>query len=72
MAQKMWSSFIKQAIYFILLSKNIFMGRSGNLKKKIQLNKTTRSILLSVAIIIVGGLVLKVLADRESNARIDY
>ena len=47
------------------------MGRS-NWKKKIQLNKTTTSILLSVAIIIVGGLIFKVIADRESNARIDY
>ena len=48
------------------------MGRSGNLKKKIQQNKITSSILLSVAIIIVGGLILKVIADKESNARIDY
>ena len=48
------------------------MGRSFNLKKKIQLNKTTTSVLLSVAIIIVGGLILKVMADKESNARIAY
>jgi hypothetical protein len=48
------------------------MGRSGNWKKKIQANKTTTSILLSVAIIIAGGLILKVIADRESNARIDF
>ena len=40
---------------------------STNLRKKIQLNKTTTSILLSVAIIIVGGLIFKVIADRQSK-----
>jgi len=44
----------------------------GNLKKKVKLNKTNTSILLSVAIIIAGGLILKVIADKESNARIDF
>ena len=45
---------------------------AANLKKKIQLNKTTTSILLTVAIIIVGGIIFKVIADSGSNARIDY
>jgi hypothetical protein len=40
------------------------MGSSAYWKKKIQLNKTTTSILLSVAIIIVGGLIFKVIADK--------
>ncbi|MEP6948971.1 MAG: hypothetical protein ABI863_06845 [Ginsengibacter sp.] len=49
------------------------MGRSNNWKKKIQLNKKTTSMLLSaVAIIIAGGLLLKVIADRQSDARIDF
>ena len=48
------------------------MGRSKDWKKKIQFSKTTASVLLSVAIIIVGGLLLKVIADRESNARIEF
>lgn len=48
------------------------MGRSANLKRKIQLNKKTTSILLTVAIIVVGGLIFKVIADRESNSRIDF
>jgi hypothetical protein len=48
------------------------MGRANKWKKKIQLNKTTTSILLTVAIIIVGGAIMKVIADKESNARIDY
>ena len=46
------------------------MGRPGNWKKKVQLNKTTTSILLSIAIIIVGGIVLKVIADSQS--KVDY
>ena len=48
------------------------MGRLANLKKKIKLNKTTTSLLLTVAIIIVGGIIFKAIADAESNARIDY
>jgi hypothetical protein len=48
------------------------MGRIGKWKKQIKLNKTITSILLSVAIIIAGGLILKVIADSESNARIDF
>jgi hypothetical protein len=45
---------------------------ANKFKKRIQLNKTTTSILLSVAIIIVGGLIFKAIADRESNSRIAY
>jgi len=45
---------------------------ANKFKKKIQLNKTTTSILLSVAIIIVGGLIFKAIADSESNSRIAY
>ena len=47
------------------------MGRSLIGKRKFKLNKTTTSILLSVAIIIVGGLIFKAIANRESKARID-
>jgi hypothetical protein len=48
------------------------MGRLANLKKKIKLNKRATSLLLTVAIIIVGGIIFKAIADTESNARIDY
>jgi len=48
------------------------MNRSSNSKKKMKLNVTATSILLTVGIIIIGGLVLKVLADKGSNARIDF
>ncbi len=47
------------------------MASSSKWKKKIQSNKNT-SILLTIAIIIVGGLIMKVIADKESDARIDY
>lgn len=40
------------------------------MKKDKYLNKTTISILSAVAIIIVGGLILKMIADSES--RVDY
>ena len=48
------------------------MNRSTNSKKKMKLNVTATSILLTVGIIIVGGLVLKVIADKRSDARIDF
>jgi len=48
------------------------MNRSTNSKRKMKLNVTSTSILLTVGIIIVGGLVLKVIADKRSNARIDF
>ena len=48
------------------------MKRSTNSKKKMKLHVTSTSILLTVGIIIAGGLVLKVLADKRSSARIDF
>jgi hypothetical protein len=46
--------------------------KMANLKKKIRIGKTSGSMLLTFAIIVIGGLILKVIADSESNARIDY
>jgi hypothetical protein len=55
---------------FYLSFKNIFMGRSAEWKKKIKLNKTSTSILIGVAVILVSGFLLKVIADSQS--RVDY
>ena len=41
-------------------------------KKKIKLNKTTTSILLTFAAIVVGGIIFKAIADTQSNSRIDF
>jgi hypothetical protein len=73
MAQKMLPYLPYTFYYFNFITLKIFfMSRSTNGKRKIQLNKKTTSILLGFAIIIAGGLILKVMADKESNARIDY
>jgi hypothetical protein len=48
------------------------MGRSNNSKRKMQLKVSGTSIFLCVAIAVVGGLVLKAIADKESASRIEF